>query len=84
MKIWTEMAQNKGSCAVGDNCDIPYQAFIDQRTKYKMPQNDYATGSYCHAIFQPYVPFFTWNYMGVSYLNNQNSKIPGEGNLSGC
>ena len=22
--------------------------------------------------------------MGVSYLNSQNSKIPGEGNLSGC
>lgn len=45
------MAQNKGSCANGDNCGIPQRAFIDQLTKYKMPQNDYVTGSYFHAIF---------------------------------
>jgi len=30
--------------------------------------------------FQPYVSFFTWNCMAVSYLNSQNGKIPGKAN----
>jgi len=38
-----------------------------------MPQNDYAT--IFMQYFQPYVLFFTWNYMAVSYLNSQNGKF---------